>query len=591
MTTQLITSYFKLHNVNQFKESISETANSVYYIFAGKHTAYPSGDSVIPTIINSVDETLYNSYEEMVFGKRVTPTDVLPVVPRYNWTTNTYYAAYRSNENLTDKQYYVCVDGGAAFHVFKCLDNNGNTASVIQPDVTQTTPNDTYYSTSDGYVWKFMYSVDSTTFNKFATSTYMPVVANTEVSGNAVSGAIDVITLSYPGSNYNSYLSNTFISTDLRVGGDPLKYNIANTASASNNFYLNSFLYIVDGTGSGQGRKIVDYTVVGSSKTVTLSEAFSTSPDTTSQYQITPFVLVTGDGSGAEARALINNSSSNAVYQIEIISRGSGYTYASATVLGNTGGVSNAAVLNVVLSPKGGHGSNPEYELGCGALCLSVNYANSESGTIPAVNDYRAIGILKDPLFANVVLTVGSPTGSFNIGQVVTQANTGAQGVVTEWDSINTLSLSNVSGIFLTGNSSVNLLTEAYSGSTATLSSYQINGQAKNFNTFDQRYRYTFTPIDGTFTPDEVVYQTDIQLANAVFHSNTSANLYLTHVSGTLNTGNNIIGQQSGATANLLFSYPPDLVVGSGEVMYMENESPITRSSSQSETIKIILQF
>lgn len=591
MTTQLITSYFKLHNVNQFKESISETANSVYYIFAGKHTAYPSGDSVIPTIINSVDETLYNSYEEMVFGKRVTPTDVLPVVPRYNWTTNTNYAAYRSNENLTDKQYYVCVDGGAAFHVFKCLDNNGNTASVIQPDVTQTTPNDTYYSTSDGYVWKFMYSVDSTTFNKFATSTYMPVVANTEVSGNAVSGAIDVITLSYPGSNYNSYLSNTFISTDLRVGGDPLKYNIANTASASNNFYLNSFLYIVDGTGSGQGRKIVDYTVVGSSKTVTLSEAFSTSPDTTSQYQITPYVLVTGDGSGAEARALVNNSSSNAVYQIEIISRGSGYTYASATVLGNTGGVSNAAVLNVVLSPKGGHGSNPEYELGCGALCLSVNYANSESGTIPAVNDYRAIGILKDPLFANVVLTVGSPTGSFNIGQVVTQANTGAQGVVTEWDSINTLSLSNVSGIFLTGNSSVNLLTEAYSGSTATLSSYQINGQAKNFNTFDQRYRYTFTPIDGTFTPDEVVYQTDVQLANAVFHSNTSANLYLTHVSGTLNTGNNIIGQQSGATANLLFSYPPDLVVGSGEVMYVENESPITRSSSQSETIKIILQF
>lgn len=591
MTTQLITSYFKLHNVNQFKESISETANSVYYIFAGKHTEYPSGDSVVPTIINSVNETLYNSYEEMVFGKRVTPTDVLPVVPRYNWTTNTVYSAYRSNEDLTDKQYYVCVDGGAAFHVFKCLDNNRNTASVIQPDVTQTTPNDTYYSTSDGYVWKFMYSVDSTTFNKFATTTYMPVVANTQVSGNAVSGAIDVITLSYPGSNYNSYLSNTFISTDLRVGGDPLRYNIANTASASNNFYLNSFLYIVDGTGSGQGRKIVDYTVVGSSKTVTLASAFNTSPDTTSQYQITPFVLITGDGTGAEARALVNNSSSNAVYQVEIISRGSGYTHASATVLGNTGGVSNAAVLDVVLGPKGGHGSNPEYELGCGSLCLSVNYANSESGTIPAVNDYRAIGILKDPLFANVVLTVGSPTGSFNVGQIVTQANTGARGVVTAWDSINTLSLSNVSGIFLTGNSSVNLLTETYSGSTATLSSYQINGQAKNFNTFDQRYRYTFAPIDGTFTPDEVVYQTDLQLANAVFHSNTSANLYLTHVNGALNTGNTIIGQQSGATANLLFSYPPDLVIGSGEVLYVENENPITRSSGQSETIKIILQF
>ena len=591
MTTQLITSYFKLHNVNQFKESISETANSVYYIFAGKHTPYPSGDSTIPDITNNVNETLYNAYTEMVFGKRVTPSDVLPVAPRYNWTTNTNYSAYRNNEDLTDKQYYVCVNGGSSFHVFKCLDNNGNVASVIQPDVTQTTPDDTFYSTSDGYVWKYMYSMNSTTFNKFATTNYMPVVANTQVSGNAVSGAIDVITLSFAGSNYNSYLSNTFISTDLRVGGDPLKYNIANTASSSNNFYLNSFIYIVDGTGSGQGRKIVDYTVVGVSKTVTLSEAFTTSPDTTSQYEITPFVLITGDGEGAEARAIVNNSTSNTIHQIEIISRGQGYTYATAVVTGNTGGVSNAAVLEVVLGPKGGHGSNPEYELGCSALALSVNFANSESGTIPAVNDYRTVGLIKDPLFANVVLTVGSPTGAFNIGQVITQANTGAQGVVTEWDSINTLSLTNVSGIFLTGNSSVNLLTETYSGSTATLASYQINGQAKNFSTFDQRYRFTFTPIDGVFTLDESVYQTDVQLANAVFHSNTSANVYLTHVLGTLNTGNAIIGQSSGASANLLFSYPPDLVIGSGEVLYVENENPISRSISQSETIKIILQF
>lgn len=591
MTTQLITSYFRLHNVNQFKESISETANSVYYIFAGKHTPYPSGDSTIPEITNNVNETLYNAYTEMVFGKRVTPSDVLPVAPRYNWTANTNYAAYRSNEDLTDKQYYVCVNGGSSFHVFKCLDNNSNTASVIQPDVTQTTPDDTFYSTSDGYVWKYMYSMNSTTFNKFATTNYMPVVANTQVSGNAVSGAIDVVTLSFAGSNYNSYLSNTFISTDLRVGGDPLKYNIANTASSSNNFYLNSFMYIVDGTGSGQGRKIVDYTVVGVAKTVTLSEAFTTSPDTTSQYEITPYVLITGDGDGAEARAIVNNSTSNTIHQIEIISRGQGYTYATAVVTGNTGGVSNAAVLEVVLGPKGGHGSNPEYELGCSALGLSVNFANSESGTIPAVNDYRTVGLIKDPLFANVVLTVGSPTGAFNVGQIVTQANTGAQGVVTEWDSINTLSLTNVSGIFLTGNSSVNLLTETYSGSTATLASYQINGQAKSFSTFDQRYRFTFTPIDGVFTLDERVYQTDVQLANAVFHSNTSANLYLTHVLGTLNTGNAIIGQSSGASANLLFSYPPDLVIGSGEVLYVENENPISRSISQSETIKIILQF
>ena len=591
MSTQLITNYFRLHNANQFRESISETANSVYYIFAAKHTEYPGGDLNVPDIENTVDTTFYEGYSEMVFGKRVTPSDTIAVAPRYNWISNTTYSAYRSNENLNDTQFYVCVDGGASFHVFKCLDNNANGVSSIEPDVTQTSPDDEYYSTSDGYVWKYMYSMDTPTFDKFATTEYMPVQANNEVVGNATSGAIDVIVVSSKGSNYNTTLSNTFISTDLRVGGDPLKYNVANNASSSNNFYQGSFVYVSDGSGFGQGRKITTYEVNGTTKTITLESAFTVPPDTTSSYQITPYVLVTGNGDGCVARALVNTSQSNAISQVEIINRGSGYTYATATVVGNTGGVSNAASLDVVLSPKGGHGSNPEYELGCLGVSISVTFANSEINTIPIQNDYRSIGLIKDPLFANVTLSIGSPISSFTVGETLSQANSGAVGVITEWDSISSLSLTDVSGIFLTGNNTVNYVTGLSSGATGSVSSYQINGQTKNFNTFDQRYRYTYTPLAGSFQQDEAIYQTDISLTNAVFHSNTATIVSLTHLNGTLNTGNTIIGVTSGATANLLFSYPPDIVVGSGEILYVENEDPISRSNTQTEQVKIILQF
>jgi hypothetical protein len=93
------------------------------------------------------------------------------------------------------------------------------------------------------------------------------------------------------------------------------------------------------------------------------------------------------------------------------------------------------------------------------------------------------------------------------------------------------------------------------------------------------------------FTQNEYVYQTDSQLANAIFHGSTSTNLYLTHLKGTINTGNSIIGVTSGASANVTTSYPPDVVVGSGEVIYLENTDAITRSNTQSETIKIILSF
>ena len=384
-----------------------------------------------------------------------------------------------------------------------------------------------------------------------------------------------------------TFLSNTFLSSDLRVGGDATKYHIANNAVASNNFYTGSFLYLKTGVGAGQGRRILDYTVIGSSKTITISPAFTTAPDATTTYEITPAVVIEGDGDDAIARAIVNTAQSNTIARIEIINRGRNYSWASAIVTGNTGGVSNAAILRVDLGPKGGHGSNPEYELGGQALCISTTFANNETGTIPVVNDYRSIGIIKDPLFSNVVFTVGSINGTYSVGETVTQANSNATGVITEWDTINTLTLTDVNGVFVTGQ----VITGDTSNATSNVVSYQINGQNKNFNTFDQRSRFTFLPMAGQFIQDEVVYQTDIQLANAVFHSNTSSNLYVTHVKGVLNTGNTLIGSTSGATANLLFAYPPDIVRNSGEVIFFENESPISRSNTQSETIKVILQF
>jgi len=54
----------------------------------------------------------------------------------------------------------------------------------------------------------------------------------------------------------------------------------------------------------------------------------------------------------------------------------------------------------------------------------------------------------------------------------------------------------------------------------------------------------------------------------------------------------NIVGVTSGATLeNLSNKYPGDFVVGSGQVLYIENLDPITRSNNKSEIIKIILEF
>lgn len=582
----LLTNYFNLHNAKQFRESISETANSIYYVFAGRPTPYVSGDDSIPTIENNNDNVNVDPYKQMVFGKKVSNTDVKIMVPRYDWVSNTVYSPYRSNANLDTSNFYAVVNSVSNYYVFKVLDNNNGSASTIKPDYNETGADDEYYSTSDGYVWKYMYTIDRSTFEKFATDDYIPVVPNANVTGNAVTGSIDVIIVDFQGSNYNSYLSNTFVSTDLTVGGNNTLFNIANNASSNNDFYNNSYIYIKDGTGIGQLRKIIDYNVVGSTKTITLQSSFTTTPDITSVYEITPSVTISGDGSGAEARALVNSSSSNTISKIEIIERGSGYTFASASVVGNTGGVSNAATLTVVLGPKGGHGKDPEIELGGKYLGLSVTFANNESGTIPTKNDYRTIGILKDPYFANVVLTIDNSTGSFTDNEILTQANSNATGIVVD-TTLSSISITNVSGIFVTNQ----LVTGATSGATANVVSYTINGETKNFETFDNRHKYSFSAVSGTFQEDEKVFQFDLSTANAYFHSNTGSYLYLTDKHGILNIANTITGANSAAVSTLNTYWPPDIVEGSGEVLYIENIDPTDRDENQSETIKIILKF
>lgn len=585
--TTLIPSYLKTHVATQLKESLTEAANTVYYVFAGKHTAFANGS--IPTPQDSYQTTLYDAYNNMVFGKRVGDNDVSLLVPKIEWASNTVYTSYDSNTAMYGENFFVAVEGASQRDIFKVLDNNMGVPSTTAPDVSETSPSDEYYQTADGYVWKYMYSVSDAVWDKFVTDEYMPVGSNTQVEGNAVSGSIDVIRVVYGGSNYNATYDGQFSSDQLLIGGNPLLYSIGTTASANNDFYTDSCIYITTGSGAGQLRKITDYN--GAYRRITVNAAFTTALSNTSQYEIRPAVDIDGDGTGASARCTVDSGSGNSVSTVEIITKGSGYSYATLTVRANTSGVSNTATLRPIVSPPGGHGANAALELGAVAVGIGITFANTESGLIPTENDFRTIGVLKDPLFANVQLSLNaaSISGTFTVGGTLTQANTNATGVITTFEGA-TLYVTNVAGEFVTGkevyqaNSTANV-------ATANVLTYEINTVSKNFDTFDQRFRYVVDYISGTFQADEAVYQNNIVLANGVFHSNNSTHLTLTNVKGVMNAEETIVGVTSGAIANVQGRVEPDLVKYSGEVLYLENVEPVSRSNSQSEQIKIVLKF
>lgn len=296
------------------KASIANTTNA--YIAIARVGAWPN--DAAPNVANSSVASVYGIWRNMIGGKKITGGDVSFVIQRQNWTANSVYVPYDHNRSTlygNANLHYVMTDD---FNVYKCLFNNRNANSTVKP--TTTNPN-TSYTTSDGYIWKYMYTLSDVDRVRFLTPDWIPVrtLASNDgslqwrVQQSAVAGAIDVIKVVSGGNNYTS-----------------------------NNLTI----------------------------------------------------TITGDGSSATARANIVPVS-NTVQFVTVTSRGSGYTYANATVSGSTG---TGAVFDVVIGPRGGHGSDAVSELGAKAIMINARIRADEGGKIPIVNDFRQVALLVDPL-------------------------------------------------------------------------------------------------------------------------------------------------------------------------------------------------
>lgn len=600
--SKLVTNNIKLFNVDQFIESFSEPNFNIYYYFIGNPLPF-TDDNSPPILFDNVQTTFVDPYENMIYGKRITSSDIVQMAPRHDWVSNTFYSKYtHDDEDLLDSNFYAVSDEGSSYSVFKCLDNNNGSASTYRPRLSETAADDDFYfTTADGYQWKYMYSITTAQNSKFTTASHIPVFVNANVVANSVSGSIDNISLLSGGNGYSSYTNGYF--QEVRVGGNPLIFAIDSTTASSNaNFYINSALKITSGTGSGQQKVITGYTVAGSTRRVVIDSAFSVTPTTSSFYEITPLVQITGDGTGAQARAIVN-SSSNSISSIEVVERGSGYTFASVVITGNTGIINvatstaitaNNATAKVIISPKNGHGSNAAAELGARFVGISTTFDSSLSGSkVVDENDFRVVGILKDPLFSNVVLTISSSTGTFTDGEYVYQnpSNTAnAYGIVySANDSV--VKLTNAYGFFVTGNSTVGLLTGNTSGFTAVCDS---STQPTTY--FDQTFKVVGSLQSAQdFIEDEVVVQNEN--ANAFYYSSNSTVVRLVNKKGTINqseaggTQYYITGANSDAQFLVSGTVTSDLVKGTGDVIYIENFTPITKSNGQTESIKLVLEF
>lgn len=422
----IITNNFKLHLSNQFIESFTESANTVYYLFVSNHLEYPIDDNTIPVPVDNIKTVRSDITSNMIFGKKISPNDISLMIKRSDWTANTVYDKYLDNSDLYKKKYYATANAGSYYYVYKVLDNAGGSPSTVSPISSTDESACNFITTGDGYKWKLMYKIGTAQYGKFATPDYIPITTSDTVRASAVDGSLDVIEITYPGSGYIVNFAGQFRGNDLRdaiptLSGNTLTYRLGVEAATNSSFYTGSAIYLNSGTGSGQLRTITDYD--SQTRVIVIDTAFAVPPDATTSYVLSPAVQIKGDGISAQAYATISSNATVKGYidSIVITDRGSKYSYATATITGNTGGVSNTATCRVTIPPKGGHGFEPFSELGASKVCISVSANNTEGGYITAENDFRTIGIIKDPLFSNIKLYLSNKDGGFNENEIACQ--------------------------------------------------------------------------------------------------------------------------------------------------------------------------
>lgn len=467
MATLTINHY--INEANSFITDIRNNRNG-YYLFAARSQPWANSsggddDSAVLSTNSSVAQVEQTVYDDLLFGKLIADGDVSFVVPRKNWTANTVYAAYNQNDaNLYSKDFYVVTDN---FEVYKCIDNNDGANSTVKPSLTSTSG---VFKTGDGYVWKYMYTVDPASNTKFTTTSYVPVVPNTAVQGNATPGSIDVIKVTNGGSGYEVYESGY-------IGGIVNKFivQLPDTSSNIDDYYTSSSIYLKSGFGAGQIREISSSN--GVSKQITVAQPLQTfarldlanvqGTVATGYYVEQPFddinylftkgyfntnSTITQTDTGTSGRVLAANTSvlqvsrniSNSAFSLGlpiVDTSFSGDLEPGTVSVGNTG----ACNLAFVTSGGSGYAANATVTItanGSGAGAAANAQANG-NGKIVAVNiTSPGSGYFQPPTLtisaptaqtfnANTAVTGGSGSGSNNVIALATASRFVANDLIT----------------------------------------------------------------------------------------------------------------------------------------------------------------
>lgn len=348
----LVTDQFRILNASNFVESVDDSSNS-YYVWVGlsnpnlyngfgRNTNWDGPGVTNGVVPNPTDNLDYlTQYEDtLLFGKKVTSSNMRRVIKRVDWVRGKKYDMYRhdySVENLSpiskrarlyDCEYYVL---NSNYNVYICIENGSSgintTGNQSQYEPTFTDLEPTVAGTGeDGYIWKYLFTVSPADIIKFDSTEY--------------------ITLP---NNWNTSTDSQIVA--VRENGD---------SSVNNNQIKTVY---IDSEGSNYTSGEVD---------------------------------ILGNGTGG--RVFVQTNANGEIINTTVTSGGSGYTYGIVDLgplqPGST--ISNPAKLIPIIPPSRGHGFDLYKELGADRVMIYARFDDS-TRDFPVNTKFCQIGILKNP--------------------------------------------------------------------------------------------------------------------------------------------------------------------------------------------------
>ena len=523
----IITDQIRILNAKNFVAGVSTSTNS-YYAFVGlpNPTSIQSDwDSNPPAPIDSFDR-MNDYHDSIVAVKRVTAADVKQIVPKLNWNSGTTYDYYRHDYNISNAPPN---SGGTSLYTanYFVVNSDFRVYICLQNGTTPETP--------DGKP-----SLDEPTFTDLEPRT----------PGTSGDGYIWKYLYSIKPADLIKFDSTDFMPVPSNWGDN------AADASVKNNAVDGSIkIVVVKNRGTGIGTANQTYTRVP----------------------------IKGDGFDAECTVVVNNDSQ--IESVTISNEGYGYTYGNVDLAaGSVPTPTGIPVLDVIISPPGGHGADIYRELGATNALMYARIENdAENPDFVTGNQISRIGLLENPkaFNSNEILTLDKASAAFALrlsgtgysSVTFTADDYISQTVGTGQTAVGrVISYDQTTGVlkYWQDRTIAGFATARSSGISTTLFPVHLDANVPSYNTT----RFTSEPTAGG----------SVTIVGG--SSNLSISTSFSGLSTTLNNRTYYLGQSfTKGVSN------PEVDRYSGNMIYVDHRPSITRSSNQKEDIKIILQF